>query len=77
MLLTLIGLAPLINAAVELLDRALMKFAMADTDQQIQGHIDTLLAPVILKMGSPHVQVHQKVAELQTHVSKVRSINPV
>ena len=48
-----------------------MKFAMADTDEQFQAHVDTLLAPVILKMGSPHAAVQQKVTELLSHVNKV------
>lgn len=39
-----------------------LKFAMCDTDAQLERCVNLFLAPVLLKVASPHEQVRKKVA---------------
>lgn len=43
---------------------------LADTDEQLEQQLNKFLAPVLLKIVSPHEDVRKKVMEIFTHVNK-------
>ncbi|XP_055390335.1 proteasome-associated protein ECM29 homolog [Condylostylus longicornis] len=55
---------------IELLERVLLRFGNADTDEKLETAVGKFLAPVILKITSPHENVRCKVIEVLTHLNK-------
>jgi proteasome component ECM29 len=53
-----------------LLERVLLKLGLTETDEQLEQQLNKFLAPVLLKIVSPHEEVRKKVMEIFTHVNK-------
>lgn len=49
----------------------MMKFALADTDEQFKQQLDNLLVPLLVKLATPQPDVVQKVVSVLSHVNKV------
>ncbi|RUP51830.1 hypothetical protein BC936DRAFT_145387 [Jimgerdemannia flammicorona] len=47
-----------------------LRFALCNTDAQLEKTIGTFLPPVLLKLGSPHEPVKKKVMEILVHINK-------
>ncbi|XP_016928880.3 proteasome-associated protein ECM29 homolog [Drosophila suzukii] len=58
------------NAEIELLERVLLRLGNADSDEKLEATVGKFLAPVILKMNSPHNAVRTKVVEVLTHIKR-------
>ncbi|KAH8320498.1 hypothetical protein KR067_004311, partial [Drosophila pandora] len=58
----------------ELLERVLLRLGNADSDEKLESTVGKFLAPVILKMNSPHTAVRTKasnlVVEVLTHIKR-------
>lgn len=52
-----------------LLERVELKFALADSLQALSPLLKSFLAPVVLKLDSPHPAVKQKVLKICSHVN--------
>ena len=46
---------------LELLERVLLRFGCADTDEKLEAAIKKFLAPVLIKIETPHQAVKNKV----------------
>eukprot|EP00124_Ichthyophonus_hoferi_P004629 Ihof_evm1s534 gene=Ihof_evmTU1s534 len=55
---------------LDLLDRVLLRLAIAEGDVQMENALGKFLAPVLLKLGSTHASVRAKVMEVLTHINK-------
>ncbi|KAG0347308.1 hypothetical protein BG005_000251 [Podila minutissima] len=55
---------------LKLLDNVELRFALADTDAQLEKTLNTFLCPVLLKLASPTEAVRSKVVGILTHVNK-------
>lgn len=53
-----------INVISELLENVELRFALAETDQQLEKTLNIFLSPVLLKLESPHEIVKTKVREI-------------
>jgi len=51
----------LIIVQLELLDNVDLRFALAETDQQLEKNLDIFLGPVLLKLENPAESVREKV----------------
>lgn len=53
----------IVNVVVftELLERAFLRVASAETDEQLERTVATFLSPLLLKVASPHQEVKNKV----------------
>lgn len=54
---------------IQLLDTVEFRFALAK-DDQLERNLTVFLTPMLLKLGSPHPQVRQKVLGILTHINK-------
>lgn len=52
----------------ELVERVELRLALADTDEKFERNLDTFLAPLLLKLASPHASVKQVVFNCLQHV---------
>lgn len=57
---------------IELLDNVELRFALADTDAQLEKTLNTFLCPVLLKLASPTEAVRSKV---DSHLDHFPAIN--
>ena len=48
--------------SLRLVNNVELKIALADTDPKLQKLLDTYLPPLLLKLGSPHASVRNKVS---------------
>jgi proteasome component ECM29 len=48
----------------------LLRLGSANTDEQLENTVNKFLAPVLLKITSPHEPVRRKVMEILTHINK-------
>jgi len=55
---------------IELLENVELRIALAKTNEQFEKCLNVFLCPVLLKLGSPHDNVRQKVMSICNHVSK-------
>ncbi|KAF9547279.1 hypothetical protein EC957_008628 [Mortierella hygrophila] len=55
---------------LELLDNVELRFALAETDPQLEKTLNTFLCPVLLKLASPAENVRAKVVSILTHINK-------
>ncbi|KAG0376841.1 hypothetical protein BGX24_007138 [Mortierella sp. AD032] len=55
---------------LELLDNVELRFALADSDAQLEKTLNTFLCPVLLKLASPAENVRAKVVGILTHINK-------
>ncbi|KFH67585.1 hypothetical protein MVEG_06317 [Podila verticillata NRRL 6337] len=55
---------------LKLLDNVELRFALADSDAQLEKTLNTFLCPVLLKLASPTEAVRSKVVGILTHVNK-------
>ncbi|KAF9128817.1 hypothetical protein BGW39_004708 [Mortierella sp. 14UC] len=59
---------------LELLDNVELRFALAESDTQLEKTLNTFLCPILLKLASPVENVRAKVVSILTHINKrVRS----
>ncbi|TPX38193.1 hypothetical protein SmJEL517_g00223 [Synchytrium microbalum] len=61
---------------IELLDNVEMRFALADLESKFESQLAIYLAPVLLKLDSPHASVKTKVTSICGHVNKRLKSNP-
>lgn len=54
---------------LELISKVEFRFALAETDQKLQSLLQTYLAPLLLKLGSEHLSVRNKVIEVCHHIN--------
>ncbi|CAG8556325.1 12390_t:CDS:10, partial [Acaulospora morrowiae] len=63
---------------IELLENVELRFALAETDVQLEKTLNIFLSPVLLKLASPHEEVRKKVIDVLTHINKrVRPKNDI
>ncbi|KAF9574748.1 hypothetical protein EC968_005534 [Mortierella alpina] len=55
---------------LELLDNVELRFALAESDSQLEKTLNTFLCPVLLKLASPTEKVRAKVIAILTHINK-------
>ncbi|CAO3572429.1 unnamed protein product [Mortierella alpina] len=55
---------------LELLDNVELRFALAESDSQLEKTLNTFLCPVLLKLASPDENVRAKVIAILTHINK-------
>ncbi|KAF9962710.1 hypothetical protein BGZ70_007955 [Mortierella alpina] len=55
---------------LELLDNVELRFALAESDSQLEKTLNTFLCPVLLKLASPTENVRAKVIAILTHINK-------
>ncbi|KAG0080886.1 hypothetical protein BGZ90_010926 [Linnemannia elongata] len=55
---------------LELLDNVELRFALAESDSQLEKTLNTFLCPVLLKLASPAENVRAKVVSILTHINK-------
>ncbi|KAF9155982.1 hypothetical protein BG015_007778 [Linnemannia schmuckeri] len=55
---------------LELLDNVELRFALAESDTQLEKTLNTFLCPVLLKLASPAENVRAKVVSILTHINK-------
>ncbi|KAG0303005.1 hypothetical protein BGZ98_007067, partial [Dissophora globulifera] len=55
---------------LQLLDNVELRFALAETDAQLEKTLNTFLCPVLLKLASPAESVRAKVVGILTHINK-------
>ncbi|GJJ74422.1 proteasome component ECM29 [Entomortierella parvispora] len=55
---------------LQLLDNVELRFALAETDAQLEKTLATFLCPVLLKLASPVEAVRAKVVGILTHINK-------
>ncbi|KAG0331256.1 hypothetical protein BG004_001755, partial [Podila humilis] len=55
---------------LKLLDNVELRFALAETDAQLEKTLNTFLCPVLLKLASPTEAVRSKVVGILTHINK-------
>ncbi|KAG0050379.1 hypothetical protein BGZ83_004844 [Gryganskiella cystojenkinii] len=55
---------------LQLLDNVELRFALAETDAQLEKTLGTFLCPVLLKLASPVEAVRAKVVGILTHINK-------
>ncbi|CAJ0635937.1 5501_t:CDS:10 [Entrophospora sp. SA101] len=55
---------------IELLENVELRFALVDSDQQLEKLINLFLTPVLLKLQSPHEVVRTKVMSVLGHINK-------
>ncbi|CAB4480178.1 ARM repeat-containing protein [Rhizophagus irregularis] len=55
---------------IELLENVELRFALAETDQQLEKTLNIFLSPVLLKLESPHEVVKTKVMSILAHINK-------
>ncbi|GBC07937.1 hypothetical protein RclHR1_00780017 [Rhizophagus clarus] len=55
---------------IELLENVELRFAIAETDQQLEKTLNIFLSPVLLKLESPHEVVKTKVMSILAHINK-------
>ncbi|KAF9277423.1 hypothetical protein BGZ68_009310 [Mortierella alpina] len=55
---------------LELLDNVELRFALAESDSQLEKTLSTFLCPVLLKLASPAENVRAKVIAILTHINK-------
>ncbi|KAI9491193.1 proteasome stabiliser-domain-containing protein [Zychaea mexicana] len=60
---------------LQLLENVELKIAMCNTDAQLERCINLFLAPVLLKLASPHEKVRRKVMELLSHINRRAKLN--
>ncbi|KAI8147438.1 proteasome stabiliser-domain-containing protein [Fennellomyces sp. T-0311] len=60
---------------LQLLENVELKLAMCNTDAQLERCINLFLAPVLLKLASPHEQVRRKVMEVLSHINRRAKLN--
>ena len=53
------------SCSADLLERVFLRLGHADTDEQLEKNVGRFLAPVLLKMASPHKEVKDKVRGTQ------------
>eukprot|EP00117_Sycon_ciliatum_P001303 scpid5969/ scgid7016/ Proteasome-associated protein ECM29 homolog len=53
-----------------LLERVLLRFGGADTDEKLEKSVGRFLCPVLLKLGTERKDVRDKTLEVLTHISK-------
>ncbi|KAF9098763.1 hypothetical protein BGX23_005338 [Mortierella sp. AD031] len=62
---------------LELLDNVELRFALAESDAQLEKTLNTFLCPVLLKLASPAENVRAKVVSILTHINKRVRPKPV
>ncbi|KAG0278438.1 hypothetical protein BGZ95_004007 [Linnemannia exigua] len=62
---------------LELLDNVELRFALAESDAQLEKTLNTFLCPVLLKLASPAENVRAKVVGILTHINKRVRPKPV
>ncbi|KAF9401765.1 hypothetical protein BGX21_000669 [Mortierella sp. AD011] len=55
---------------LQLLDNVELRFALAETDPQLEKTLNTFLCPILLKLASPVEVVRSKVIAILTHINK-------
>ncbi|KAF9434869.1 hypothetical protein BGZ76_007269 [Entomortierella beljakovae] len=55
---------------LKLLDNVELRFALAESDGQLEKTLNTFLCPVLLKLSSPFENVRSKVIGILTHINK-------
>ncbi|CAG8551871.1 6468_t:CDS:10 [Diversispora eburnea] len=55
---------------IELLENVELRFALAETDAQLEKTLTIFLSPVLIKLGSPHEAVRSKVMNVLSHINK-------
>jgi len=55
---------------IELLENVELRIALASNNEQFEKCINVFLCPVLLKLGSPHNNVKEKVFSICNHISK-------
>ncbi|KAG0371099.1 hypothetical protein BGZ54_000043 [Gamsiella multidivaricata] len=55
---------------LQLLDNVELRFALAESDPQLEKTLNTFLCPVLLKLSSPFENVRAKVVGILTHINK-------
>ncbi|KAF9112407.1 hypothetical protein BGX27_003449 [Mortierella sp. AM989] len=55
---------------LQLLENVEMRFAIAESDSQLEKTVNTFLCPVLLKLASPAENVRSKVIAILTHINK-------
>ncbi|KAI1309120.1 hypothetical protein EDD11_004131 [Mortierella claussenii] len=55
---------------LQLLDNVELRFALAETDAQLEKTLNTFLCPVLLKLASPAENIRAKVVGILTHINK-------
>lgn len=58
-------------SSIELLDNVELRFALADTDAQLEKTLNTFLCPVLLKLASPTEAVRSKVDSRLVHFAAI------
>ncbi|XP_076034919.1 proteasome adapter and scaffold protein ECM29-like isoform X2 [Oratosquilla oratoria] len=61
---------PNLNDELVLVERVFLRICSAATDDALEAELHKFLAPVILKLASPHEPVRKKVMELLIHVNR-------
>ena len=51
---------------LSLLNKVEMRIALADTESKLQTLLNTYLAPILLKLASPHAAVRNKVRRMRS-----------
>ncbi|KAI9759437.1 MAG: proteasome component M29 [Chaenotheca gracillima] len=54
---------------LNLVSKVELRFALADSDSKLQNLLKTYLAPILLKLGSPHATVRNKVISITHHIN--------
>ncbi|KAF4553916.1 Proteasome component ECM29-like protein [Elsinoe fawcettii] len=54
---------------LSLIGKVELRIALADTDEKLQNTLKTYLAPLLLKLASPHATVRNKVISVCSHVN--------
>ncbi|KAH3684925.1 hypothetical protein WICPIJ_004093 [Wickerhamomyces pijperi] len=61
---------------LDLVNKVELRIALADTDLKFQNSLDTYLAPLLLKLASPHQKVRQEIFKFVQHlVTRLNSSN--
>ncbi|KAK3816198.1 MAG: proteasome stabiliser-domain-containing protein [Benniella sp.] len=58
------------NNDLQLLDNVELRFALAESDAQLEKTLNTFLCPILLKLASPAENVRAKVIGILTHINK-------
>ncbi|KAF9363389.1 hypothetical protein BGX34_004264 [Mortierella sp. NVP85] len=58
------------NNDLQLLDNVELRFALAESDAQLEKTLNTFLCPMLLKLASPAENVRAKVISILTHINK-------
>ncbi|KAF9918544.1 hypothetical protein BX616_007987 [Lobosporangium transversale] len=60
----------MVEKDLELLDNVELRFALAESDAQLEKTLNTFLCPVLLKLASPAENVRAKVVSILTHINR-------